>query len=314
MSTNGRILYISYDSPTPAGGVRTIYSHVSHLVKNGYPAFIVHNQTDFKLPWLECDVPVLYMDRDFKLSPNDIVVIPEDYGKVLEALKDTNIRKYIFCQNHFYIFKGLQNGNEWTDFGISDVFCSSEIINEFIRSVFDYDKVPIIHYAIDLELFKPGEKALQIAYMPRKRPAELDFIRNLFNRLYKQYKQIPWVCIDKVNETKVAEILSKSAIFISTSLYEGFGLPPLEAMASGCTVVGFHGGGGLEYASSENGYWCEEGNVIECVKTLGNVVSLINNDDEEINKVKEQALKRTSEYTFDRQERELLDFWSKAYK
>jgi hypothetical protein len=85
-------------------------------------------------------------------------------------------------------------------------------------------------------------------------------------------------------------------------------------MASGCTVVGFHGGGGLEYASSENGYWCEEGNVIECVKTLGNVVSLINNDDKEINKRKEQALKKSSEYTFDRQERELLNFWSKAYK
>ena len=93
MSANGRILYISYDSPTPAGGVRTIYSHVSHLVKNGYPAFIVHNQTDFKLPWLECNVPVLYMGGDFKLSPNDIVVIPEDYGAVLEALRDINARK-----------------------------------------------------------------------------------------------------------------------------------------------------------------------------------------------------------------------------
>lgn len=310
----GRILYVSYDSPTPAGGVRMVYSHVSHLIKNGYPAFVLHSQSGFKLPWLKCNVPILYMDKDFKLLPNDIVVIPEDYSTVLKALREINIRKYVFCQNHFYIFKGLENCNEWANYGISNVFCCSEIINEFIRSTFDYDEVSIVHNAIDLELFKPGEKALQIAYMPRKRPSELEFIKNLFNRLYKHYKHIQWVCIDNMNEVKVAEILSKSAIFISTSLYEGFGLPPLEAMACGCIVVGFHGDGGREYASSDNGFWCEEGNVIECAKTLGNVVSLINNEDEKISRVKKQALKKATEYTYDRQENDLLRFWSKVYK
>ncbi len=314
MSNNSRILYITHDSHVPSGGVKTIYSHVSHLVKNGYPAFVAHNQEGFKLPWLECDVPILYSaGKDFQLSPKDIIVIPEDYRAALEALREINIKKYIFCQNHFYIFKGLQKDSTWADLDI-DVFCSSEIIKKFLQSVFDYDKVPVIHCAIHSELFKPRKKILQIAYMPRKRPAELDFIRNLFNRLYKQYKEVPWICIDKVNEAKVAQILSESAIYFSTSLYEGFGLPPIEAMACGCIVVGFHGGGGLEYASSENGYWCEEGNIIECVRTLGHVASLIDNNDEKVNKVRNQALKKACEYTFDRQEGELLDFWSKAYK
>ncbi len=314
MSNNSRILYITHDSHAPSGGVKTIYSHVSHLVKNGYPAFVVHNQAGFKLPWLECDVPILYSaGKDFQLSPKDIIVIPEDYRAALDALREINIKKYIFCQNHFYIFKGLRKDTTWADLGI-DVFCSSEIISKFLQSVFDYDGLPVIHCAIHLDLFKPRKKKLQIAYMPRKRPAEMDFIRNLFDRLYKQYKEVPWICIDKVNEAKVAQILSESAIFLSTSLYEGFGLPPIEAMACGCVVVGFHGGGGLEYASSENGYWCEEGDIIEFVRTLGHVVSLIDNNDEKVNKVRNQALKKAREYTFDRQEGELLDFWSKAYK
>ncbi len=314
MNNNSRILYITHDSHAPSGGVKTIYSHVSHLVKNGYPAFVVHNQAGFKPPWLECNVPILYSaDKDFQLSPKDIIVIPEDYREALEALREINIKKYIFCQNHFYIFKGLQKDSTWADLGI-DVFCSSEIIRKFLKSVFDYDGVPVIHCAIHPELFKPRKKILQIAYMPRKRSAELDFIRNLFNRLYKQYKEVPWICIDKVNEAKVAEILSESAIYFSTSLYEGFGLPPIEAMACGCIVVGFHGGGGLEYASSENGYWCEEGDIIECVRTLGNVISNIKNNDKKVNKVRSQALKKAGEYTFDRQEKEILDFWSKVYK
>ena len=75
----GRILYINHDSFAPADGVRTIYYHVAHLIKNGYPTFAVHNQPDFKPSWYVPDIPILYLTRDFQLFPNDIVVIPEDY-------------------------------------------------------------------------------------------------------------------------------------------------------------------------------------------------------------------------------------------
>jgi glycosyltransferase involved in cell wall biosynthesis len=40
-------------------------------------------------------------------------------------------------------------------------------------------------------------------------------------------------------------------IFLSFSEREGFGLPPAEAMASGCFVVGFTGMGGRDYFDPE---------------------------------------------------------------
>jgi glycosyltransferase involved in cell wall biosynthesis len=240
MDQTGRILYINYDSLEPAGGVKVIYSHVWHLVRHGYPAFVVHNKAGFRPPWLRCEVPRLYFEKDLRILSNDKVVIPEDHNAALEAFRKVSVSKYVFCQNHFYIFKGLKDYS-WDSFGISDVFCCSGIISEFVRSVFGYREVPVIHNAIPLDVFRPAKKKLQIAYMPRKRPFELDFIRNLFTRLDGQYKHVPWVCIDKMDEAKVAEILGESAIFLSTSLYEGFGLPPLEAMSCGCIVVGFHG-------------------------------------------------------------------------
>ncbi len=291
-----------------------IYSHVSHLVKNGYPAFVLHNQSGFKLPWLESDVPILYAQDNLQLSPSDIVVIPEDHKEALNAFRDIQVRKVVLCQNHYYIFKGLQNGNSWQDYDVSNVFCISDIISEFIRNIFGYSEVPVVHNAVNLDIFKPRNKKLQIAYMPRKTPGELDFIRNLFIRLYKQYDNIPWISIDKVDESRVAEIMGESAIYLSTSIYEGFGLPPIEAMASGCLVVGFHGDGGREYASDGNGFWCEWSNITECAKTLGRVVSLIENDDEIIQKTRTQALKKAGEYTYDRQENDLLKFWSNVYK
>lgn len=47
----GRILYMNHDNPYPSGGVRVIYSHVRHLVRNGFNAFVVHQKQDFRPPW-----------------------------------------------------------------------------------------------------------------------------------------------------------------------------------------------------------------------------------------------------------------------
>ncbi len=46
---------------------------------------------------------------------------------------------------------------------------------------------------------------------------------------------------------KVAEELKKSNIFLNIGYPEGFPFPPLEAMACGCIVVGYTGGGGNEF-------------------------------------------------------------------
>lgn len=313
MNSNGRILYICHDCLEPSGGVKVIYSHVSHLVGNGFPSFVVHIHEGFTPPWLKSNVPVLYAKSGFRVSPNDIVVIPEDNKTAIRAFRNVQVRKYIFCQNHYYIFKGIRDGKSWADYGISRIFCCSEIISRFIRSVFEIGEVPVIHNAVCSDTFKPREKKLQIAYMPRKTPGELDFIKNLFHFLFKQYEQVPWVRIDNVNETKVAEILSESDIFLSTSIYEGLGLPPLEAMACGCIVVGFHGDGGREYASSDNGFWCEEGNLVECARSLGHVIDLINKKDKTVGKIKTEARGKVAQYSSERQQRELIDFWSKEF-
>ncbi|OIH83329.1 hypothetical protein BLJ79_14605 [Arthrobacter sp. UCD-GKA] len=45
----------------------------------------------------------------------------------------------------------------------------------------------------------------------------------------------------------MGDILRRSSIFMSLSDRDGFGLPPAEAMATGCFVVGYAGGGGNEF-------------------------------------------------------------------
>jgi glycosyltransferase involved in cell wall biosynthesis len=43
--------------------------------------------------------------------------------------------------------------------------------------------------------------------------------------------------IDYVETDKLAQIYNLASVFVYPSLYEGFGLPPLEAMACGCPVI-----------------------------------------------------------------------------
>jgi len=45
------------------------------------------------------------------------------------------------------------------------------------------------------------------------------------------------VVLDYVPQVLLAQLLRSAAVLASTSLYEGFGLPPLEALAAGTPVV-----------------------------------------------------------------------------
>lgn len=45
------------------------------------------------------------------------------------------------------------------------------------------------------------------------------------------------IFLDSVSESELSELYNKSKVFISPSLYEGFGMPILEAYAHGCRVL-----------------------------------------------------------------------------
>src|SRR5690349_1118770 len=89
-----RILYFNHDTPRPSGGVRTIYSHVAHLNRNGFSAFVVHRTPGYKPAWFTETVPILYIGPGLNLLPSDILVIPEDLP-VLEQIRHVPVKKVI---------------------------------------------------------------------------------------------------------------------------------------------------------------------------------------------------------------------------
>jgi hypothetical protein len=81
-------------------------------------------------------------------------------------------------------------------------------------------------------------------------------------------------------------------------------------MASGCAVVGYHGFGGLEYATNENGFWSEEGNPTACAQMLGSVIEMFLGGEKRVRAVIEGGIRTAAKYTLERQENEIVEFMS----
>jgi glycosyltransferase involved in cell wall biosynthesis len=62
---------------------------------------------------------------------------------------------------------------------------------------------------------------------------------------------VPYRCINRPTNQELAKLFATCDLFVSSTWREGFGVPPLEAMACGAPVVMTDSGGGREYARNE---------------------------------------------------------------
>ena len=309
-----RILYLSHDNPRPSGGVRTLYRHVEILRNAGFDAYVVQYQNGFRPGWFSSEVPVLYAEGGLALHPEDWAVIPEDHSLVRGGLENVGCRKAIFCQGHYQIFECIPPTASWTDYGATAVLVSSLPIRDFVRSVFAIEPA-YIPLSLDLELFRPlaEPRKLQLAYMPRKGAHHLRMVQALIHHGAPELADIPWIPIDGHGEAEVAAILGRSAFFLATGHREGFGLPPLEAMACGALVVGFRAGGGAEYARLENGFWVPDEDTLALADKLiellrayreGNAGSLWES-------VRAAGYGAAARYTRSAESKRVIEFWSR---
>jgi len=111
---------------------------------------------------------------------------------------------------------------------------------------------------------------------------------------------------------QVAKRLRDAHVYVSTGVREGLGLPPLEAMAAGCLVVGFAGGGGLDYARADNGVWVPDEDAWALADTLARTLAaLLDPDTAAPLEAKRHAGRVTAQrYTRAEFERNLVAFWT----
>jgi glycosyltransferase involved in cell wall biosynthesis len=265
-----RILVLCPDNDTPSGGVRRLYRHVDVLCARGMPAWIVHEKPGFRCRWFNNTTPILGMSQA-QATPSDYLVLPEIFAHGIAAMAP-GVPKVIFNQNAYFTFRGWPIGGTdgFAPYRHPDVVATlavSEDNLDYLRYAFPGITAHRVHYGID-PLFTPQfPKRKALAYMPRKNAQDAVQVLNLLRgrEALSGWELVP---IDGVPETEVAKRLGECALFLSFGHPEGCPLPPLEAMASGCVIAGYHGRGGREYFDPAFSYPVEVGDVVGFAKAV----------------------------------------------
>jgi glycosyltransferase involved in cell wall biosynthesis len=161
-------------------------------------------------------------------------------------------------------------------YGIPIITCSKRTAQQ-IEKYSKGNVKKIIHYPIDHNMFWPQEKNRDeinvLFYLCPGRRKGMDIGLHVIKELKKYQlthvnifafgphpiKSIP-VSVkyyDFPSDIELSQLYGKAHIFVYTSKYEGYGLPPLEAMACGCAVISTDVGAVGEYADSESIILCD---------------------------------------------------------
>lgn len=258
-----------------SGGQKMIYWAAGVLARHGADAVVW--QRDGRPSWFASDAP--HCQDLPTLSKNDVIVLPADMpaSGARQLLQGASTRRILFCQNPFHYLR--TRFADPTPFAWDGVITVGAGSARLVRRVSGAASTHLVQVSVDGATFRPGTKQLSICTIPRKLPSDFEAIIAGFRHLHPQFASVPVSCIENLPEYAVAGTMASSAVFLSLSHRESFGLTPIEAMASGCAVVGYHGWGGLDYANAANGRWFGHDEIEGVIDALAEVLEGLNRRD-----------------------------------
>lgn len=306
MQPKGRIFYFCTDTNQPFGGLKKIYNHVDVLNTFGFEAYVIHGVLGMRLDWFQNSTPIAYItgasEPLFVLEPalktltpfsrEDILVIPELMAyKLAPYTLRNNLHIVIFNQNAYLTFQNLylpsipfnceKDNEEFMPYfgkNLLGIIAVSEDNQEYLQYAFPHLAIHRIRNTLNFDVFQyQSKKKKQIAYMARMHKEKTmmnrdDYCQVIFmlkeRGFLEDWKLFP---IENMPESQVAEALKESALFLSFSYEEGCPLPPQEAMACGCIVIGYDGEGGKEFIKEPFAYPIPHGKNVLFSKTVETV-------------------------------------------
>lgn len=275
---NGPMIYfMAPDVPGPSGGLRVMHDFVQALRVSGTDAVVWHGKRGSARPD-HSPVPsassrsLIIEERSLVLDRGDVLVVPETNSA---RWKNTTkgVSKVVLNQGHFLTLSGLREQSIAaspypTSSEAVAAVATSRAIEEFLGMLCPGLTIFYSPVSVDTTRFAPAPyKKKVIAWMPRKRSVELRLVTETLKRR-GHLREWSFVPLDGVSPSVVEETLNVAQIFLLGNERDGLGLAGLEAMASGCSTIGFLGGGGREYAHYPLCTPIEDGEIADMVRTV----------------------------------------------
>lgn len=215
------------------GGIKVGFQFAETLRSLGVPV-VVATPTGDAPQWFRCAVPVVDRRKVMtSLTPDDVAIfsLPHDH----EQLSATEARLVLHCQGTSPLLSEVVR-----DQRVTMLACWQQA-HEWLER--ESGRTPIdVGIAIS-DCFRPdssNRRAGRIAHMPRRGRA------NLVEEAASA-RGLELIAIDGDDEEVVAAKMRSAEVFVALAEDEWFGLPALEAMASGCVVLSVPVIGGMEY-------------------------------------------------------------------
>ncbi|MET0447775.1 MAG: glycosyltransferase [Aeromicrobium sp.] len=248
------VYYLVPDVAAPHGGVRVAYRHVDCLNALGQPAAVLHDTPGFRATWFPSSTRVVDTQA-LRFGADDLLVVPEVYAPSMHSI-DPEARVLVFNQGAYITFDALdpdrsRAGSPYRGVNrLEGIMTVSRDSADLLSLSFPDVPIDIARPVIDGSVFHPGQEPGRraFAYVLTRRHHERNQVLHMLRARGLGWQPVP---LTGMSEAQMAAALRRASVFLSLSDRDGFGLPPAEAMASGCYVVGYTGGGGDEFFDPE---------------------------------------------------------------
>ena len=258
-----RIYFMVQDTKGNAkASIKYIYHMALTLKNNGYNAIILHEKPEYfgVSSWLGEEYMTNLEHRSIEgtsleISPDDLVIVPEIYGFVMEQITKLPCGKIVLSQAFDHIFETLQPGQSWPQLGFFKCITTSNKQKELIESVMRSVTVDVIEPFIS-DNFKKNEypeKTIVNIHTRDHRDTT-----NLIKAFYVKFPQYRWITfrdLRGLSEIEFADAMKDSFISVWIDQSGSYGTFPLESMKMGIPVLGLVPDITPSWMTEDNGLW-----------------------------------------------------------
>mgnify|MGYP002633717437 CR=1 FL=1 len=294
----------------PVGGVKIIYQHCEMLNQAGFHAVPVH-LSDFSVDWFPHQLEPLSAQAALERMTNDDVLICPEVIPAAAALFPC-ATKIAFVQNWALADFGTGPDKRFEDFGFTGLLTCSTYLQDYMANKSDLPCDLVVN-GIDHEVFQPHYRQAEknsVMILSRKNMADASAALDLLDAQTRKKAEVI-VLESKYTQTEMAGFYRQADIFLAIGYPEGFALPPLEAMACGCAVTGFTGGGGLEHMiEGQTALIAADGDIQGLAAGLARLL----NEPELKERLRAHGQKKAAEFSLAQMQAQLLDFATRIAK
>ena len=265
-----RIYFMVQDTKGNAkASIKYIYHMALTLKNNGYNAIILHEKPEYfgVSSWLGDEYMARLEHRSIEgtsleISPDDLIIIPEIYGFVMDQITKLPCGKIVLSQAYDHIFETLQPGQSWPQLGFYKCITTSNKQKELIESVMRNVSVDVVEPFVS-DIFKKNEfPPKTIVNIHTRDHRDTTNIIKAFYVKFPQYRWITFRDLRGLTETEFADAMKDSFVSVWIDQSSSYGTFPLESMKMGIPVLGLVPDIVPTWMNEDNGLWVNNKTII----------------------------------------------------